>query len=143
MKETTGQTECTELENSTSGNAGYASYNAICNPSSNGSTVYNPWTFMYVNYMPQEDNETLNGYANSVALTSMFPCGETATHQWEDSPVTTQSYATAVSNATNSKTTPQQDLFYTVSTTCSANAGMSASGYQTTGGTSGVTSLVQ
>jgi hypothetical protein len=98
---------------------------------------------MYVDYMPQEDNQTLNGYASSVPLTSLFPCSQTATHQWEDNPVISQSDATAVSNATNSRTIPQQDLFYKVSTVCAANAGMSASGYQTTGGTSGVSALVQ
>ena len=64
------------------------------------------------------------------APTTLFPCGQTVGHEWEDGgSIVGTSYSTALSSAQNASTTPQQDFFYTVSTTCGPEPGVTASGY--------------
>ncbi len=63
----------------------------------------------------------------------MFPCGQTVGHEWEDGgSIVGTTYNSALSSATSATTTPQQDFFYTVATTCGSEPGMAADGYYST-----------
>ena len=135
---TVGYTVCSESELNQSSNPAYSSYNAICNPNTGSSASYNsshtnPWQFIFVNFYPAQAVTNTNVFSTSVSATTMFPCGETVGHEWEDGgSIVGSSYSSALSSATSATTTPQQDFFYTVATTCGPEPGMAADGYYST-----------
>lgn len=143
VQESVGWTVCSESELNQGSNPAYTSYNSICNPNSGSSASYNssntqPWQFIFVNFVPTESYSNANAFSTSAlvqltsgsAPTTLFPCGQTVGHEWEDGgSIVGTSYSTALSSAQNASTTPQQDFFYTVSTTCGPEPGVTASGY--------------
>ena len=137
-QESVGWNVCSESELNQGSNPAYSSYNAICNPYTGANASYNSsnaqsWQFMFVNFFPAQSVQNTNVFSTSVSATTMFPCGQTVGHEWEDGgSIVGTSYATALSSATNASTTPQQDYFYTVATTCGPEPGMAADGYYST-----------
>jgi len=143
VQESVGWTVCSESELNQGSNPAYSSYNSICNPNSGASASYNssntqPWQFIFVNFLPTQSYQNANVFstgalvqlASGSAPTTLFPCGQTVGHQWEDGgSIVGTSFSTALSSAKNASTTPQQDFFYTVSTTCGPEPGVNASGY--------------
>ena len=138
QQENVGYTICSESELNQGSNPAYSSYNAICNPNSGSNASYNssntnPWQFVFVNFYPAQAVTNTNVFSTSVSATTMFPCGETVGHEWEDGgSIVGTSYSSALSSATSATTTPQQDFFYTVTTTCGPEPGMAANGYYST-----------
>ena len=143
VQESVGWTVCSESELNQGSNPAYTSYNSICNPNSGSNASYNssktqPWQFIFVNFLPTESYQNANAFSTGAlvqltsgsAPTTLFPCGQTVGHEWEDGgSIVGTSFSTALSSAQNASTTPQQDFFYTVSTTCGAEPGVSAAGY--------------
>jgi hypothetical protein len=135
VQESVGYNVCSESELNEGSNPAYSSYNSTCNPYSSPNTSYNSsntqsWQFIFVNFVPTESYQNTNIYSTSVSATSLFPCGQTVGHEWEDGgSIVGTSYTSALSSAENSSTMPQQDFFYSVSTTCGPEPGMAASGY--------------
>jgi Flp pilus assembly protein TadG len=143
VQESVGWTVCSESELNQGSNPAYSSYNAICNPNTGSNASYNssntqPWQFIFVNFLPTESYTNANVFSTSALVqltsgsspTTLFPCGQTVGHEWEDGgSIVGTSYSTALSSAENASTTPQQDFFYTVSTTCGPEPGVYASGY--------------
>jgi Flp pilus assembly protein TadG len=143
VQESVGWNVCSESELDEGSNPAYASYNSICNPYTGSNASYNssntqPWQFIFVSFIPTESYTNANVFSTSALVqltsgsspTTMFPCGQTVGHEWEDGgSIVGTSYATALSSAENASTTPQQDFFYSVSTTCGAEPGVAASGY--------------
>ena len=143
VQESVGWNICSESELNQGSNPAYSSYNSICNPYSGSNASYNssnsqPWQFIFVNFIPTESYSNANAFSTSAlvqltsgsAPTTLFPCGQTVGHEWEDGgSIVGTSYATALSSAENASTTPQQDFFYTASTTCGPEPGVTASGY--------------
>ena len=138
LQESVGYTVCSESELNQGSNPAYSSYNAICNPNSGSNASYNssntnPWQFVFVNFYPAQAVTNTNVFSTSVSATTMFPCGQTVGHEWEDGgSIVGTTYSSALSSATSSTTTPQQDFFYTVSATCGPEPGMAADGYYST-----------
>jgi Flp pilus assembly protein TadG len=143
VQESVGWNICSESELNQGSNPAYSSYNSICNPYSGSNASYNssnsqPWQFIFVNFLPTESYSNANAFSTSAlvqltsgsAPTTLFPCGQTVGHEWEDGgSIVGTSFSTALSSAENASTTPQQDFFYTVSTTCGPEPGVTASGY--------------
>ncbi len=138
QQESVGYTICSESELNQGSNPAYSSYNAICNPNSGSNASYNssnvnPWQFIFVNFYPAQAVTNTNVFSTSVSATTMFPCGQTVGHEWEDGgSIVGSTYSSALSSATSATTTPQQDFFYTVATTCGPEPGMAADGYYST-----------
>ena len=134
-QEPVGYTVCSESELSSGSNPAYSSYNGICNPNSGSNSSYNssntsPWQFFFTNFYPAFSAQNTNVFSNSVSVSTLFPCGQTVSHEWEDGgSIVGTSYNTALSSATNSGNTPQQDFFYNVTTTCGAEPGIAKYGY--------------
>ncbi len=134
-QESVGWTVCSESELNQGSNPAYSSYNAICNPNTGSNASYNSsntqsWQFIFVNFFPTQSVQNTNVFSTSVSATTLFPCGQTVGHEWEDGgSIVGTSYSTALSSAENASTTPQQDYFYTVATTCGPEPGMADSGY--------------
>jgi hypothetical protein len=143
VQESVGWNVCSESELNQGSNPAYSSYNSICNPYSGSNASYNssnaqPWQFIFVNFLPTESYSNANAFSTSAlvqltsgsAPTTLFPCGQTVGHEWEDGgSIVGTSFSTALSSAENAGTTPQQDFFYTVATTCGPEPGVTASGY--------------
>jgi len=137
VQESVGYNVCTESEISSSSNPAYSSYNSICNPYTGGNTQYNSnnpnnysWQFIFVNFLPAQSYQNTNVFSTSVSSTSLFPCNQTVGHEWEDGgSIVGTSYNSALSSARNASTKPQQDFFYTVTSTCGPEPGVTASGY--------------
>ena len=133
-----GYTICSESELNQGSNPAYSSYNGICNPNTGSNTSYNssntnPWQFIFVNFYPAQAVSNTNVFSTSVSATTMFPCNQTVGHEWEDGgSIVGSSYNSALSSATSASTTPQQDFFYTVATTCGPEPGVAADGYYST-----------
>jgi hypothetical protein len=114
-------------------------YDPVSGKYNNCNSSYTfPWEFIFVSFLPTESYSNANAFSTSAlvqltsgsAPTTLFPCGETVGHEWEDGgSIVGTSYSTALSSAENASTTPQQDFFYTVSTTCGPEPGVTASGY--------------
>ena len=86
-----------------------------------------------MNFYPAQAVTNTNVFSTSVSATTMFPCGQTVGHEWEDGgSIVGSTYNSALSSATSATTTPQQDFFYTVATTCGPEPGMAADGYYST-----------
>ena len=134
-QEAVGYNVCSESEITSGSNSAYSSYNTICNPYSSSNASYNSsntqsWQFIFVQFLPTESYQNANVFSNSVAVTALFPCGQTVGHEWEDGgSIVGSSYSTALSSAQSSSTKPKQDFFYTVATTCGVEPGMGSSGY--------------
>ncbi|MBV9287413.1 MAG: hypothetical protein JO288_06255 [Hyphomicrobiales bacterium] len=130
-----GYNICSESELTSGSNPAYSSYNSICNPYSGSNSQYNSsnsssWQFMFVNFYPTESAQNANVFSTSVSLSMMFPCGQTVAHEWEDGgSIVGTDYSSALDSATNQGTTPQQDFFYTVNTTCGSEPGLQQYGY--------------
>jgi hypothetical protein len=141
-QEAVGYTICSESELNQGTNPAYSSYNSICNPNTGSSASYNssntnPWQFIFVNFYPAQAVQNTNVFTTSVSATTMFPCGQTVGHEWEDGgSIVGSSYSAALSSATSASTTPQQDFFYTVATTCGVEPGVATNGYYSTTQTS-------
>jgi Flp pilus assembly protein TadG len=141
VQESVGYNVCSESQSS--GGSGYASWNAICNPYTGSNASYNssntqPWQFIFVNFIPTESYQNTNVFSSSALVqltsgaspTTMFPCGQTVGLEFEDGgSIVGTSYSTALASAENTSTAPQQDSFYSVSTTCGPEPGVAASGY--------------
>jgi Flp pilus assembly protein TadG len=133
-----GYTVCSESELNQGSNPAYSSYNAICNPNSSAKASYNssntnPWQFIFVNFYPAQAVTNTNIFSTSVSATTMFPCNQTVGHEWEDGgSIVGSTYNAALSSATGSSTTPQQDFFYSVATACGPEPGMAVNGYYST-----------
>lgn len=134
-QESVGWNVCSESELNQGSNPAYSSYNSICNPRTGSNASYNSsnaqsWQFIFVNFYPTQSVQNTNVFSTSVSATTLFPCGQTVGHEWEDGgSIVGTTYATALSSAQNASTTPQQDYFYTVATTCGPEPGMAADGY--------------
>ncbi len=143
VQESVDWTVCSESELNQGSNPAYSSYNGICNPYTGSNASYNssntqPWQFLFVSFLPTESYTNANAFSTSALVqlasgsspTTMFPCGQTVGHEWEDGgSIVGTSFSTALSSAQNASTTPQQDFFYTVTTTCGPEPGVYASGY--------------
>jgi len=134
-QEPVGYNVCSESELNSGSNPAYSSYNGICNPNSGSNASYNssntsPWQFIFVNFFPTESIQNTNFFSSSASLSTLFPCGQTVAHEWEDGgSIVGTSYSTALSSATNASNTPQQDFFYSVTTTCGQEPGLQQYGY--------------
>ena len=134
-QESVGYNVCSESELSDGSNPAYSSYNGICNPYTGPSASYNsnntdPWQFIFVNFYPAELAQNTNVFSNGVSASTLFPCGQTVAHEWEDGgSIVGTSYSTALASATASSNTPQQDFLYSVSTTCGSEPGIAQYGY--------------
>ena len=135
VQESVGYNVCSESELNSGSNPAYSSYNSICNPYSGGNASYNSsnsqsWQFVFVNFLPAQSYQNTNVFSTSVSSTSLFPCNQTVGHEWEDGgSIVGSTYAQALSSAQNASTLPQQDFFYTVSSTCGPEPGVNAAGY--------------
>jgi Flp pilus assembly protein TadG len=135
LQEPVGNNVCSESELSGSSNPAYSSYNSICNPytgqnASKNSSNAQSWQFIFVNFYPTQSAQNTNVFSNSVSVSRLFPCGQTVAHEWEDGgSIVGTSYSTALASATDSSTTPQQDFFYSVYTTCGSQPGIAQYGY--------------
>ena len=135
VQESVGYNVCSESELNSGSNPAYSSYNSICNPYTGGNASYNSsntqsWQFIFVNFMPAQSYQNTNVFSTSVSSTSLFPCNQTVGHEWEDGgSIVGTSYTSATSSAQNASTLPQQDFFYTVTSTCGPEPGVAASGY--------------
>ncbi len=102
IQESVGCTVCSESELNQGSNPAYSSYNSICNPYTGSKTSYNssntnPWQFIFVNFFPAQAVQNTNVFSSSVSATTMFPCGQTVGHEWEDGgSIVDSSYSTAL-----------------------------------------------
>lgn len=125
-----GYNVCTTSQLNSASNPAYSSYNSICNPPNYTANTTAPWKFIFVNYLPMQSYQNTNLFTTSVSSTAMFPCNQTVGHEWEDGgSIVGSSYSDALSKAKSSSTLPQQDFFYTVTSACGLEPGVTASGY--------------
>ncbi|HTR12681.1 MAG TPA: TadE/TadG family type IV pilus assembly protein [Roseiarcus sp.] len=130
VQESFGYNVCSESELNSGSNPAYSSYNSICHPASYNSSNTQSWQFLFVNFLPAQSYQNTNVFSTSVSSTSLFPCNQTVGHEWEDGgSIVGSSYSQALSSAQNASTLPQQDFFYTVSSACGPEPGVTASGY--------------